>query len=253
MVSLICTSLLPALPLPIKLLPETWEPSSLSIPLITHPPRIMHVLRFDEKEINFKWKSYLFSTAMDLWHEKGTDCRAQKVLHCRKETMEYPPVSQPWWEKTEIPKNSMEWSRKPVELRLTGITVHTHWFFSIGSLSWLTCELHGDTAQLMFPGVLSRMSVPLPTIPGCLAESPVHHIFTGINWNSASDTGSRCKQLMSSKRRELGEMLLPEPFQIKKGYGKAHGFSGKKKRKTFCLEVNILCKNTFFCSYTLPK
>lgn len=37
----------------------------------------------------------------------------------------------------------------------------------------------GTQAQLMFPGVFSRMSEPLPTIPGRLAESPAHHIFTG--------------------------------------------------------------------------
>lgn len=49
---LIWTSLLPALPFPTnKLLPETWEPSSVSIPLIEDPPKPANVLRrFDERD-----------------------------------------------------------------------------------------------------------------------------------------------------------------------------------------------------------
>lgn len=96
---------------------------------------------------------------------------------------------------------------------------------------WLICELGGDSgpadAFLMFSG----MWEPQPTPMGSLAESHIHHTWTGIDWNSASDRGSRCKQPMSSTTRELGEMLLPETLQIKKGYGKAHGFSGGKKEE----------------------
>lgn len=117
------------------------------------------------------------------------------------------------------------------------IPLQTHWFSPVGSLSWLT-ELvahlwagWGLRPSWCFPDVFSGMWEPQPTPKGSLAESHVHHIWTGIDWNSASDRGSRCKQPMSSQTGELGEMLLPDPFQIKKGYGKAHGFSGEKKKK----------------------
>lgn len=142
------------------------------------------------------------------------------------------------------PKKQHRGIRKPKPLAVIITGFSWNWshckpigFSPVGSLSWLT-ELvahlwagWGLRPSWCFPDVFSGMWEPQPTPTGSLAESHVHHIWTGIDWNSASDRGSRCKQPMSSQTGELGEMLLPDPFQIKKGYGKAHGFSGKKKKE----------------------
>lgn len=60
---------------------------------------------------------------------------------------------------------------------------------------WLTCELGGDSGPA---DVFLECSVECE----CLSQpsweawqkNRVHHILTGISWNSASDTGSRCEQ-----------------------------------------------------------
>lgn len=81
---------------------------------------------------------------MDLWHEKGTDCWASKVSHCRRETMDYSSVSQPWWEKTETPRNSTEQSIKPLAVIITRFS------WNLGS-HWSHCKPIGEYECLSQP------------------------------------------------------------------------------------------------------
>lgn len=140
-------------------------------------------------------------------------------LHSWEETVGSLLVSQWWWQKAEIPRNSIEWAIKPNHWvqwshAFHGTLQHTdHTAKSITFLNQfliLTYWIGGSPAswmrsqaQLIFSRcVQQHLSASAYPHRKPSRKQDIHHIFTGTNWNSASDRASRYEQSISSKRRE---------------------------------------------------
>lgn len=151
-----------------------------------------------------------------LWHVKGDSlfCRARMFLHTWKQTVEHHLVSQWWWEKTETPKKCHRVIHKPKLLgvkscALHGTQQHNDRMPEIKPFNRFIILTHrrgGSAASWMgtqpswrFSGAFNSTEMPLAYLH---RKQEIQHIFTGTDWNSASDWRSRCEQPISSQRRE---------------------------------------------------